>query len=109
MSEAKFTPGPWWPVRLDGGPRGSGAQWIIRARNNKIVVAGLPAGTVDNHELAANVRVMAAAPDLYEACKLALNEMRAWQGECEHDATDLMYPVFTALREAIARSEGGPQ
>lgn len=60
------TLGPWTATEIGCGPRGAPGQWLIMM-GNKGSFMSLPHGT-EQH--AANARLIAAAPDLLEACKL---------------------------------------
>lgn len=68
--EAKYTPGPWWikPTsrsRLELEIEGVGAS----------VATVYESHTTPNHE--DNARLIAAAPDLLDACQIALRLIRA--------------------------------
>lgn len=80
----KSTPGPWKATKLEGGKRGSGAQWIITGTPlSRIVLAGLPCGTA---EQAANVHLIAAAPELLQACKDMLKANCFSPDTCDHES-----------------------
>ena len=76
MSDAKHTPGPW---HWNGGSNvtvGSGAIWIART-------AGLASqdgsdSEREPNEARANAALIAAAPELAEGCRMALNHLVAW-------------------------------
>jgi hypothetical protein len=108
MSEAKHTPGPW-EARHGGETVG---RLVERPGKSRKFVAvchcypltiwdredmGIPAKASGNEIMAANARLIAASPDLLEACKAMVREMVAadWHGEAMEEA-----------REAIARAEG---
>jgi hypothetical protein len=82
-----FTPGPWRTFELDPDYRG--------------VQMGAAGGfSVQGPQAAANVRLIAAAPDLFAACRLAL-------GPAAHYATEFDdAEAWHALRAAIAKAEG---
>ena len=50
--------------------------------------------------------LIAAAPNLLDACKETLGEMRAYCAEQEFDETSPMKPTFDQLKAAIAKAEG---
>lgn len=60
--QTKFTPGPW---RMSDPTEDCGALW---AGHQKIADFNFPA---DDEETRANLRLSAAAPDLFEALKMA--------------------------------------
>lgn len=93
---AKHTPGPWtWD---DGSP------WIYREINGATVarVAEDNGHMVAEYRkpmpMSANARLIAAAPDLLEACRAALE----WLGEC-HKGTH-QAEIADELRAAIAKA-----
>jgi hypothetical protein len=110
MSE--HTPGPWAEGRhgaIVGGPdfefaRGAGRKQIAMA-------CVVPEGVDGTQE--GNARLIAAAPELLEACKEALQALEALQGGCtDHedgtvDALTVWCPEVTEkLSAAIAKAEG---
>jgi len=58
----------------------------------------------DESEVLANARLIAAAPDLLEACKRAIACMRDEYPEHVLQSGD--YPAFQALESAINKAEG---
>lgn len=94
MSESKHTPGPW-EVQSYTNYKG----WSVWANDRGCIAEGCIAerwydADQQPDELKANARLIAAAPELLEACKVAL-----------------VYPqvpvVEKALRAAIAKAERG--
>lgn len=98
----KHTPGPWTMFEcLESmtaiyGPENHQIGWVIQEYNRKIP------GYANNLTLAdsdrANARLVAAAPDLLEACRLALEYLQKSQFS-DGDA----YP---ALLKAIEKADG---
>ena len=93
---SKHTPGPWHiPFYL------SGAGGIGPADGYEIITCCCCGGVRGDskEQIIANSRLIAAAPDLLEACESALTAMKNndWN---EHDS------VFIGLRAAIAKAEG---
>ncbi len=92
MSNSKHTPGPW------------------RVGDAGFTVFGPPNGTPSPETIATvrqgkiNARLIAAAPDLYEAAKRVLIGTVA-RDECE-DANGNVYPEFKALESALNKAEG---
>lgn len=85
--DAKFTPGPWSVTDADVCP-------VIRDAAN-----GLVAGISMRRDLKAvdaNASLIAAAPELYGACRAALNMVDTDQGP----------PNWDMLRAALAKAEG---
>lgn len=92
MSESKFTPGPWYvggkyTVRISI----SSSDWICRTRDNHH-------GHIDIED-EANARLIAAAPDMYEAIKKTLG-LDASEGYWLHP------DAVKSLCAAIAKAEG---
>jgi hypothetical protein len=92
----KHTPGPWEAF----GP----VKFTVYGGDPKVRIAVIDYCTgapTDEHD--ANGRLIAAAPDLLAALRLAQEAMRAplddWKGEIERKALD-------AARAAIAKAEG---
>lgn len=109
MAETKATPTREWHVELQHG-----LPIIVDADGRKvaeIVIAGgigqLRGVFADDIKavIAANARLLSAAPDLLDAAKLAdLNFRRARNSELFDDD----HEAWTALRAAIAKAEGKP-
>lgn len=98
MSEPKFTPGPW-VVCPDVGhqiPVASVAMDGIKL--NVSHVAG-----IRNGEGAANARLIAAAPELYEALEMLLRLDEEHQRGADDD--DVCFEVRTA-KTALAKARG---
>jgi hypothetical protein len=91
MSETKFTPGPWRANRTS-----------VRAL--KRTVADCEFADVSplrvHPEDMANARLIAAAPDLYEAL-VAITDQMELVGDARKDA-----PFIETARAAIAKAEG---
>ena len=93
MSESKHTPGPWA---------------VYRAKNGKLLGVGdaRAEGVTDpfgglwrsGAEMEANARLIAAAPELLEAAKMALAD----QQQPETEVTG----AYSYLAKAIAKAEG---
>lgn len=99
MSESKSTPGPWRVVPRDGN----------RHRHNDIMsgnkrVASIGESTIGSlRESAANARLIAAAPDLLEAC---VRLLRFNEELCADMNVSTHYPSADYARKAIAKAEG---
>ena len=69
MSNTKHTPGPWTKCFLNG-------HWHIARKDGRVEIAKV-AAYKNREQSTANARLIAAAPELLEACHNAL----AWLGE----------------------------
>jgi hypothetical protein len=110
MRETKHTPGPWLIANDHVATHVKHHPWCadIRRATGPMIASlqAYPSGDRDpdwdytNDQAKADARLIAAAPDLLEACKLAA---RYWDGEYNHDQSH----VTRALSAAIAKAEGG--
>lgn len=94
----KHTPGPWEDVWLDDEN-----GWIMDSRGNylaEMVVADEEGLCVSEDEARVNAHLMAAAPELLEACSLALDDF-------EMEGIELNHDTVTALKAAIKKARGG--
>jgi len=94
MSESKYTPGPWTAEAKDLG--GEVPSWRVYNMPEGQQVASVHRWNGEGDE--ANAHLIAAAPDLLEACKEALVRL-----EC-HNHPDGRR--LDNLRAAIAKAEG---
>jgi len=102
----RHTPGPWSALTSDG-------------RNYEIVggqeaeYIAIVEAIFQPQQNAANAQLIAAAPDLLEACKRAsavvtkfYNAVADRMGEWESDGPCPLYKIEKVLRAAIAKAEG---
>lgn len=95
------TPGPW---TVAGIPKGYGIERITA--NGLVNIAVLPRDRVAERrdEVDANAQLIAAAPDLLEACKATLDQIRAYAQDipplCRKSVIDHL------LATAIAKATG---
>ena len=95
---SNFTPGPW-KISRTAGRRHDLRRTIsssIYGRDCIVEVFGL---SIENTE--ANAHLIAAAPELYKACKMAIEATggsKHWQGETEK--------FLLAMETALAKAEG---
>ncbi len=83
---AEHTPGPW---RVEKYVSAVGMYCIVEPHGRSLAFTDIRANEAD-------ANLLAAAPDLLEACKRALRDMTEWDG-------DELIPLIEA---AIAKAEG---
>ena len=90
---SKYTPAPWWiaPPIFDGDAIFGPSQ--EKGRRNEVVAVG-----VLNH---ADARLIAAAPEMYEAIKGLIGE------DSRIDTAEALLDAFLELKILIARIDGG--
>ena len=93
---SKHTPGPW-----AASSASSVVGALVGASATYHVAAVMP--QLDKAEVEANARLIAAAPELLEACK-AVEEW--WLREGKHEFLGAPAGIFM-LRAAIQKAEGG--
>jgi hypothetical protein len=106
---SEHAPGPWRIGFGDGsgrGDRSEGSHITSAAVADRVVVCGgdldgCPAGVVglDESERIANARLIAAAPDLLEALKVAKNFLRVTTPK----------PVVARIEAALKAARGSPE
>lgn len=98
-TETPWTPGPWiLKVHHRHGHDRMVPVWYIAAENN-VGIAVQPSYSNPEHE-DANSRLIAAAPELYEALTLLLADVQdypAWQRPCH---------AVDAAKAALAKARG---
>lgn len=129
--DAKFTPGPWEVVPIELHPYGLRVQssltnevilsqdspaWSSKQRSREDNIAGVGFNGDARSEVvsmierqAANAKLIAAAPELYEAAVVALHQ---WWNDCDRlgDATDQLRDdspsakAYRALEAALAKA-----
>jgi hypothetical protein len=96
MSESKWTPGPWEPYI-------PGRKFVVPVRNFNSICE-LNAFERDAAVVDANARLIAAAPDLYEACLEAIRTINA------HSTEPIPVGVYSRvariLGDALSKAEG---
>ena len=104
--DTKHTPGPW-EVTSMGIAEGVRTHIVIRQTpsgsvHNPVATAldAHPCGDPQTRD--ANARLIAAAPDLLEACQLALVDLAALCDTAGHDVTTTM--SYDNIRAAIAKA-----
>lgn len=92
MSKSKHTPGPW-----DYSFESIDPEWAVVKINGGLVVAN-----VNSHaRQEANARLIAAAPEMYEALVALKRDL-----ETRYGVLDLSLSVIEAMERALAKAEG---
>lgn len=97
------TPGPW-KVKVDGqytwvdGSKGKHVHVITANGRTELAWCGVANDYYAGEENVANARLIAAAPDLLAACKLAMDVLEQWRTDHE---------THIVLARAIAKATGG--
>jgi len=89
-----FTKGPWEVTPI---------QTVVNART-RVCIGAVTIDGRPQKELTANAHLIAAAPDLYEACKTAEQELEQRYGANEGSAVDRA--ALKIIKTAIAKAEG---
>ena len=98
------TPGPW---AISHQPDTANRQ-VDDAAGRQITYCPVHCKSVPLPEAQANARLIAAAPELLAACKLALETAENWIHD-QLDGTSMVEPELADLepvRQAIAKAEG---
>ncbi len=91
MSETKCTPSPWYAYKQDSG------LWAVRSKaTGRAVCKGLSEG---------DARVIASAPEILEACRDTLAQMREQYDPSDGEDDDWCR-LFRKLESSIAKAEG---
>jgi len=99
----KHTPGPWI-VKFERLGEGQFPYHWIESTNVFSCVCNLPSGNT-HPENEANARLIAAAPDLLDACELAyckLLDLGQWEGRMSCEGQN----ILCKLRDSIAKAKG---
>ncbi|MEE3046621.1 MAG: hypothetical protein VX620_15335 [Pseudomonadota bacterium] len=105
-AQTKHTPGPWKSYILRS-KAGRDLGWIVEHSNGRIAWTSLAYADTnkeaDKNDPAreANARLIAAAPDLLNACKAVFDDVAS----IDNDSC-LSLEVGRALKAAIAKAEG---
>lgn len=101
MSEAKFTKGPWVSKQQFAN------VWLVEKHSDGFVPHGiasvystvLEVGTCESAE--PNAHLIAAAPELYEACESAANQI-----EFGRLGASELFGIIEKLKAALAKARG---
>lgn len=102
---AKHTPGPWH-LRYNGKHDGDRSV-VGRSRD----ICAMDGGPSDDMETLANARLIAAAPELLEACKAGLAMLETArryfpESARNSDTFSLLNVTANTIKPAIAKAEG---
>ena len=104
----KHTPGPWKYHKCDSTGEQNSPQrmYVIAVGDHKgVVVDEVLSCCADNQE--ANARLIAAAPDLLEACKFGLNLLcQCCKSLNPHHHNCTSCKDIDIIKQAISRAEG---
>jgi len=105
VSESKFTPGPWIVARTPSGiPKWAEGDFVGKDGLDGFAILIVPTLKVDESrdlEMQASARLISAAPDMYEALKLALAFL-----DHSESATGCKLDAFDLCEMALAKAEG---
>ena len=102
--KATHAPGPWHAFQQTYNPSNKGLFEVDanHPSGNRQTIAFTPYNG-DGHEMWANARLIAAAPEMYEMCKLFEECMETIDGKDGYDASFELAKV----REVLAKVDGG--
>ncbi len=106
MTTLKHTPGPWTRLTDDPSDESRFATTSIIGSNDKYVLSQID--TRNSAEGNANLRLIAAAPELLEALKLLLVKQSFIEKNCDPLALKRIGSAMPQIRAAIAKAEGKP-
>ena len=95
---SKFTPGPWYVNQLTPHKQIKESMCIASDEGPITFMSTVSINYIDT--LWANARLIAAAPELYEALSMAIEAMR------DHNIDESMAGEFEILTDALAKVEG---
>ncbi len=108
MGTEKFTPGPWEAID------GKNLVWVDGPAHNVCDLYHTHIGEdgnefVSKHNAVANARLIAAAPDLYEALKVirSLNAKASESGYTDSAALEELFTANALASAALAKARGG--
>ena len=94
MSESKHTPGPWENHKWNC------EEHQISANGGTISLVSHSHSLVPEAEADANARLIAAAPDLLEACRAAILAIGEWTGKAPPTLNTAFEKCMAALAKA---------
>lgn len=93
MSELKATPGPWFVEDFD-------VHALVDGRSRLVAEVSAPGKATTPHTLPANARLIAAAPEMYEALRALVGMLSGFP-----DVGDVPTTIDSALA-ALAKARG---
>ena len=105
MSEPKWTPWPWPEPEYDNCDRGSGEWWNIGGIA-RTMGHGYNARTEERAKDEANARLIASAPELYEALESYVVAVEELKRNNQFAATFLLGSLADKARAALAKARG---
>lgn len=106
MTTKKHTPGPWeWGANVPDDPHTASHFRVLGNQSTSVLIHQAHWPVTDE-----DVRLIAAAPDLLQAAKHALSEFDDFENVCDESEVEgysTMFDAARALRDAIAKAEGG--
>lgn len=101
--QAMYTPGPWKLGKYTFSPDGVSLNGEV----NRVFMPGATSAVVysmgaDEPIVTATARLIAAAPELLEACEVAFAELENHKG-----VPGVLEHILPCIRAAIARATGG--
>lgn len=112
---ANHTPGPWSAELSEPFTLGGDCREVVALDSDGLVHKGICTFMLDTDEHpdgkaflqdVANAQLLAAAPELLQACEETLNELRAWNGESEFESGSQIKDLADMLKAAITKAGG---
>lgn len=109
--KAKFTPGPWKrECDINNNPTASELFIVTEKYYNEIADVNYGSGTgISFNQARANSKLIAAAPDLYNACRVAHIQLKLEierRNKAGFSTPKGMQTAFLLTGDAIAKAEG---
>jgi hypothetical protein len=102
----KHTPGPWiLKADLPLPENGNEWKWINHKGTCVTFIVANPNRCTPMDEQRANAHLIAASPDLLEACKALANVISEWDGEWQRQCGSDFVDAYGMLIAAIAKAD----
>ena len=99
MAEPKWTPGPWEVERWQ-----SGDLWIV-ARHSHHIARMMNNIYIPTEQKEADAHLIAAAPDLYDACEIALEAVKV-EAKVQGRITPRLVGAANTIKQALRKARG---